>query len=61
MGSISDPSQPAPSVDPDAAASETYAKNGDKNYPTPFSITRAEQVCSANSSTGMNLFWYFKI
>ena len=61
MGSISDSARPMPSVNPDAAATETYAKRGDETYPTPFSMVRAEQVCSANPSTGMNLFWYFKI
>ncbi len=61
MGSISDSARPMPSVNPDAAATETYAKSGDETYPTPFSMVRAEQVCSANPSTGMNLFWYFKI
>ncbi len=56
---------PSPSSMDWRVATENYAITGDKNYPAPFSVARAEKVCrkaeDANSTSGMSLFWYFKL
>ena len=56
---------PTPSSNDYRTATEDYAITGDKDYPAPFSVARAEKVCrkaeDENSTTGMTLFWYFKL
>lgn len=46
-------------------ASENFAILGDKDYPAPYSMARAEKVCAkaeeSNSSSGMTLYWYLKL
>ena len=41
------------------------AKTGDKDYPAPFSVARAEKVCRKAEDSGaagqMSLFGYFKL
>ena len=49
-------------------ASSVFAKPGDKDYPAPYSMTRAEKVCAEAdeyaskqgiSVSGMTFYWYF--
>ena len=58
-------SSPMPPDNANKPGSEDFGKTGDKDYPVPFSILRAEKVCAkaeeSNSSLGMTLYWYFKL
>ncbi|MBQ8870865.1 MAG: hypothetical protein IJ019_05770, partial [Alphaproteobacteria bacterium] len=47
-------------------ASENLAKPGDKDYPYPYPMTRAEKICvkaeeRVLGSSGMTFYWYFKL
>ncbi|MBQ2811202.1 MAG: hypothetical protein IJF12_03430 [Alphaproteobacteria bacterium] len=53
---------PVPSNIDYRQASENLAKPGDKDYPYPYSVERAQQVCSQSDErggTGMTFYWYF--
>ena len=57
---------PVPPDNAKTTASKYYAVPGDKNFPAPFSVERAEDVCSEgervyNSTSGMTFYWYFSL
>ncbi len=44
------------------APDENHAVNGDKNYPAPFTLERAQKVCSENNiGSGATVYLYFKL
>ena len=54
---------PVPLTAPDDVATAYFAKHNDKNYPLPFTLSRAEIACNPTDSSlsHVTIFWYFRL